>query len=277
MVSTLLVQAVQDMLAFQSISSSLRPVLILGFIAAINPLAVGGQTTVGYDSPAAPVGILRGRVTDKATSQALFGANILLEGIDVGAASDRQGVFILRHIPVGSYTVRVEVIGYRSQSRANVHVLPQRETVVNFGLEMQPVRGEAVVVTGRFFDRARDAVASARSVDIEEIRSDPAGAYDIQRMMEALPAVVLGSDQHNEIIVRGGGMGENLFVMDHLEIPNPNHFGEPGGSGGAINVINTDFIERIDFYAGAFPARYGERLSSVMDISLREGDRQRFQ
>lgn len=184
---------------------------------------------------------------------------------------------MIPRLPVGSYTVRVEMIGYQPQSRANVHIVPQRETVLNFALEVQVLKGKEVVVTGRFFENARDAIVSARSVDIEEIRSDPAGAYDIQRMMEALPAVVLGSDQHNEIVVRGGGIGENLFIMDHLEIPNPNHFGEPGASGGAINLINTDFIERIDFYAGAFPARYGERLSSVMDITLREGNRQRFQ
>ncbi|UCD39111.1 MAG: TonB-dependent receptor [Fidelibacterota bacterium] len=224
-----------------------------------------------------PLGMLTGSVTDLVTSQPLAGANLLVENTRHGAATDGQGRFVIPKIAVGSYTIRVEMIGYRPQSRANVHVLPQSETVLNFALEIQAVQGEEVVITGRFFESAKDAVVSARSVNIEEIRSDPAGAYDIQRMMEALPAVVLGSDQHNEIIVRGGGIGENLFIMDHLEIPNPNHFGEPGASGGAINVINTDFIERIDFYAGAFPARYGDRLSSVMDITLREGNRQRFQ
>jgi hypothetical protein len=222
-------------------------------------------------------GSLTGYVVDIGTAQPLVGANILLENTELGAASDPKGHFNIASVPVGSYTVRVEMMGYRPQSRANVHVVPLRETVLNIALEMTILEGEKVVVTGRFFEKARDAVVSARTVDGEEIRSDPAGAYDIQRMMEALPAVVLGSDQHNEIIVRGGGVGENLFIMDHLEIPNPNHFGEPGSSGGAINVINTDFIDRIDFYAGAFPARYGERLSSVMDISLREGNRQRLQ
>ncbi|MFC1535565.1 TonB-dependent receptor domain-containing protein [Candidatus Neomarinimicrobiota bacterium] len=222
-------------------------------------------------------GSLTGYVVDIGTAQPLVGANILIEDTELGAASDPKGHFNIPGVPVGSYTVRVEMMGYKPQARANVHIVPLRETVLRIALEVAILEGDVVVVTGRFFERARDAVVSARTVDAEEIRSDPAGAYDIQRMMEALPAVVLGSDQHNEIIVRGGGVGENLFIMDHLEIPNPNHFGEPGSSGGAINVINTDFIDRIDFYAGAFPARYGERLSSVMDISLREGNRQRFQ
>jgi len=248
-----------------------------GLIMVLVLTMLYGQVDPEDDAAARRIGALTGTVTDGATAQPLIGANVLVEGIDLGAATDSRGRYTVPRIPVGSFAVRVEMIGYRPLSRANVHIVPQRETVLNFALEVQALKGEEVVVTGRFFERARDAVVSARSVDIEEIRSDPAGAYDIQRMMEALPAVVLGSDQHNEIIVRGGGMGENLFVMDHLEIPNPNHFGEPGASGGAINLINTDFIERIDFYAGAFPARYGERLSSVMDITLREGDRQRFQ
>ena len=90
-------------------------------------------------------------------------------------------------------------------------------------------------------------------------------------MMQSLPSVVSGSDQYNEIIVRGGAPGENLFVMDHLEIPYPNHYPEQGKGGGPITMVDTEFIERIDFYAGAFPSRYGEKLSSVMDETLRSG------
>lgn len=92
-------------------------------------------------------------------------------------------------------------------------------------------------------------------------------------MMQALPAVVSASDQQNEIVVRGGSPGENLFLMDNIEIANPNHFGVPGTGGGPINMINTLFIDRVDFMAGAFPAKYGDKASSVMDISLREGNR----
>ena len=88
--------------------------------------------------------------------------------------------------------------------------------------------------------------------------------------------MVSGADQDNEILVRGGMPGENLFVMDNIEIPNPNHFGYQGTGGGPINMINTYFVRRVDFYAGAFPARYGDRASSAMDITLREGNRQKF-
>jgi len=79
-----------------------------------------------------------------------------------------------------------------------------------------------------------------------------------------------------EIIIRGGIPGENLFLMDNIEIPNPNHFGEQGTGGGPINRLNTYMVRKVDFYAGAFAAKYGDKASSVMDIALRDGDRERL-
>ena len=73
-----------------------------------------------------------------------------------------------------------------------------------------------------------------------------------------------------------GGVGENLFIVDNLEIPSPNHFGEVGTGGGPVNILNTEFVEKVDFFAGGFPARYGDKQSSVMDISLREGNYNNF-
>ncbi len=221
------------------------------------------------------IGSLAGQITDLDTQQPLVGANILLEGTALGAAADADGRYRVADVPIGSYTVRVTMMGYRSQARANVHIVPQRRTIANVSLEPAALELEGITVTAGYFERARDAVVSARTVDIEELRSDPVGSYDMMMMMQALPSVASGGDHTNEIIIRGGGPGENLFVMDHLEIPYPNHFPIQGFGGGAITAVRTEFVERIDFYAGAFPARYGEKLSSVMDVTLREGSRDR--
>jgi hypothetical protein len=219
------------------------------------------------------VGSIIGRITDLDTRQPLLGANVMLEGTVQGAATDMDGYYRIDRIAIGSYTVRVSMMGYKTLSRANVHVVSQRETVVNMGLEMTALATEAITVSAGFFERAKDAVVSSRTVDIEEIRSDPVGAYDVFRMMESLPAVASGTDQINEIIVRGGAPGQNLFIMDHLEIPYPNHFPQSQQqSGGPVAMVNTEFLERADFYAGAFPARYGGKVSSVMDVTLREGN-----
>jgi len=217
-------------------------------------------------------GSLFGHIRDASTHQPLIGVNVMVKGTSMGAATDQFGNFILNDVPVGSYTIYVTMIGYKSVNRSNVHVVPKRTTTINFSLNQSVLEGDGVEVTATYFEKIKDAVTSSRTVDIEEIRSDPVGSYDIMTMMQALPSVVSGSDQSNEIIVRGGSHGENLFVMDFLEIPYPSHYPEQGKGGGPITMVDTEFIERIDFYAGAFPARYGEKLSSVMDVTLREGN-----
>ena len=217
-------------------------------------------------------GSLSGHIRDASTHQPLIGVNVMVKGTSMGAATDQFGNFILDDLAVGSYTIYVSMIGYKSVNRSNIHVVPKRTTTINFSLNQSVLEGDGVEVTATYFEKIKDAVTSSRTVDIEEIRSDPVGTYDIMTMMQALPSVVSGSDQSNEIIVRGGSHGENLFVMDFLEIPYPNHYPEQGKGGGPITMVDTEFIERIDFYAGAFPARYGEKLSSVMDVTLREGN-----
>ena len=221
-------------------------------------------------------GSITGQAIDADTHQPLIGANVIIVGMEMGAACDLEGRFSISNVPVGSYTVTISMIGYSAISRGNVNIYSQRQTPMNFYLNPIALEGETVTVRAGFFEKAKDGIVSTQTIDIEEIRSDPIGAYDIQMMLHALPSVTSATDQNNEIIVRGGGPGENLFIMDHLEIPNPNHFGEVGTAGGAVNILNTEFVDRIDFFAGGFPARYGDKQSSVMDITLRDGDYDHF-
>jgi len=222
----------------------------------------------------APTGTITGTITDRDTKHPLPGANVILDGTNMGAATDVNGRFGIRNVPVGSYSIRVHMIGYKSQARANVHSLANRPSVANIALEPTILTGSDIIVTAGYFEQVKDAATSVRSVDFEEIHSDPVGAYDILSMMQSLPSVVSGADQTNEIIVRGGAPGENLFVMDHLDVPYPVHYPQQGAGGGPVTMVNTDFIERIDFFAGSFPARYGDKLSSVMDVTVREGNRE---
>lgn len=217
-------------------------------------------------------GTLTGLIRDASTHQPLIGANVIIKNTELGTATDLEGYFNIPGLPVGSYTITVSMIGYGAVSRANVHIVPRRNTVVNFDLHPQMLEGASVEVTATYFEKTKDAITSSRTIDIEEIRSDPVGSYDIMSMMQSLPSVISGADQTNEIIVRGGAPGENLFIMDHIEIPYPNHFPEQGKGGGPITMVDTDLIERVDFYAGSFPARYGDKISSVMDVTLRDGN-----
>ncbi len=221
-------------------------------------------------------GSLTGLVQDQATMQPLVGANVVIPGTGFGAATDTRGNFNIDNIPVGSYHVKAMMMGYEPEIKLNVHVVPGRQTILTFDLPLAVLEMQSIEVTRSYFKKEPDVVTSTRTVDYEEIRSDPGGVYDIQRMMQTLPAVVSASDQDNEIIVRGGAPGENLFIMDHIEIPNPNHFGYQGAGGGPVNMINTEFVDQVDLVAGAFPAKYGGKASSVMDIRLRDGSREQY-
>jgi hypothetical protein len=222
---------------------------------------------------AAEDGYIKGQVRDGATQRPLVGVNVIVVGTDRGAATDERGEFVIPDLAPGFYHVRFEMIGYEPLVKMNIRVTPTRGAYVTAELVQQPVELAGVTVTRAYYEKGKDAVVSSRTVDLAEIRRDPAGAIDIQRMMQALPSVVSAADQMNEIVVRGGSPGENLFVMDNIEIANPNHFGVQGTGGGPVNMVNTLFIDRVDFLAGAFPAKFGDKASSVMEIRLREGNR----
>ena len=220
----------------------------------------------------ANTGSITGVVIDHDTQQPLIGANVIINNQNLGAACDESGKFRINNILPGSYTITTTMIGYTPLSKTNINVYSNRQTPIKIQLEAAVLIGEKVLVKSKYFEKAKDGIVSTQTIDREAIRSDPVGVYDVQMMVHSLPSVVTGTDQNNEIIVRGGGPGENLFVVDNLEIPNPNHFGEVGTGGGPVNIINTEFVERVDFFAGGFPAKYGDKQSSVMNMHLREGN-----
>jgi hypothetical protein len=93
-------------------------------------------------------------------------------------------------------------------------------------------------------------------------------------MVQSLPGVVTATDARNDIIARGGNPTENFIMIDGIEVPNINHFGTQGATGGPIGMINVDFLEDVTFSAGGFSAKYGDKMSSVMNVSYRDGDKQ---
>ena len=249
-----------------------RPVVILFLLASLAAL----KDPALAESPEGKLpGRIQGQVLDESTESPLMGAMVIIEGTPLGAVADSAGKYAVEKIASGVLNVRFVMMGYETRVVNSVVVNPGRTTWQKIYLKPTVLEGSEVKITAGFFHDAKDAVVSNRSMDYEEIRIDAGSSEDIQRVVQALPAVVSGGDQENEIIVRGGMYGENLFIMDNIEIPNPNHFGYQGAGGGPINMINNQFVRQVDFYAGAFPARYGDKASSVLDISLRDGDRKK--
>jgi hypothetical protein len=225
----------------------------------------------------ADTGSVLGVVRDANTLQPLIGANVMIIDTQLGDATDLEGKFEITGIGAGTRHLQVSMMGYEKRVLLNLMVTTARPLNLIIELKMESLEGEAIEVTGKAFTRSSASVLSTMHVDNFEIRSDPGGAFDIQRMVQSLPSVTSASDQENEIITRGGMPGENLFLLDNIEIPNPNHFGIEGAGGGPINMINPLFVREIEFTPGAFSARYGDKASSVMDIRLREGSREQLE
>ena len=111
----------------------------------------------------------------------------------------------------------------------------------------------------------------------EEIRRFPGGFEDVVRTVSTLPGVAINaSGGRNDLLVRGGGPSENLYIINNIEVPNINHFGTQGNSSGSLSFVNLDFVDNITFSTGGFKARYGDKMSSVLELKMTEGRNDRF-
>jgi len=229
------------------------------------------------DTPAERFGSITGQIIDGTTQQPLVGANILLvEKPAMGTTTDENGNYTIKNIPVGEYSLRATLLGFQSAVVTNIVVSTGRSTKTKIRMYEEAVAVDEVVVNADYFSSGGlISPVSAIGLSGAEVKRSPGAVQDMQRIVQNLPGVANSNDQTNELIVRGGAPDENLTVMDYIEIPSTNHYPNQFNSGGPINMVNVDMIEDIRFSTGGFTARYGDKLSSVMDISLREGDKDR--
>jgi len=221
-------------------------------------------------------GTIEGVALDATTQAPLIGANVMLLNTTLGAVSDENGKFIIRNIPVGNYSVQFRLIGYSPETKTDIIVRPQRMTNVNAELSELAVASEEVVVTAGYFNQNDVQQMNSVGFSGEEIRRAPGSGGDISRTMMSLPSLAKVNDQSNSLIVRGGSPLENAFYIDGIEIPNINHFPTQGATGGPIGMVNVDLIDEVNFHTGGFSPSYGDKLSSILDIKFREGNRNNF-
>ena len=231
---------------------------------------------VALAAPLASAQTLTGRVVDAVTQATLPGANVAVLGADDalvgGAAADLDGAFAIDGLAPGTYRVRASFVGYDTRVLADVVIQGSRPTFVLFELrEAAAGLEDEVVVTAGFFEDEPDAPVSVAVLGPEEIRRTPGGQNDISRSLLALPGVSSGVDNRNDLLVRGGGPSENAYIVDGIEIPQINHFATQGAAGGALGLLNVDFIREATFYTGGFPVRYGDAASSVLVVENRPG------
>lgn len=218
---------------------------------------------------------IKGVVIDKSTRQPLEFVNVLVVGLGIGASTDANGNFLITQVPPGIYRLQASFLGYKTELtpeyRVN-HVTPY----VQIELEEENASLNEVIVTASPFQKVPESPVSLRVIGLQEIEKAPGANRDISKVVQNYPGVAFSPiGYRNDLIVRGGGLSENRFYLDGVEIPNINHFSTQGASGGPVGLIDADLIRSVKFYSGAFPADKGNALSSVLDFSLRDGDMER--
>ncbi len=221
-----------------------------------------------------PKGELAGEVLDKYTQSYLDGVNVEILGTGLTAKTNSNGTFVIKDILPGVYEVRFTNVNYLTYTANSVAVLSGALNKIT--AELLQLSTEEVLIETSRFQKPVDASVSYKTLSFEELRRFPGGLEDIGRILQSLPGAALTNDGRNDIVVRGGSPSENLFIVDGFLVNNINHFGSQGATGGPLSIINLDFIREVNFLTGGFSAKYGDKLSSVTEIKLKEGNTERL-
>jgi hypothetical protein len=223
-----------------------------------------------------PTGTVSGRVISEMTQRGLPSVTIRVVGTEIGGFTNPEGKFVLENVPVGIRNISFTAIGFEKFVATDVSVGSGRPTVLEVQLAEKVIELEGVEVKGSYFQKTVEASTSTQTLNFEDIRRTPGVLEDVIRATQLLPGVNVTGGGRNDLIVRGGAPYENLFIVDGVQVNDINHFGSQGSTGGPLSIINIDFVRNVEFSAGGFGARYGDRLSSLTDIKLRNGNEESF-
>lgn len=224
---------------------------------------------------------IRGTVLDKQTQSPLPGAIVSIANTDPirATTSDENGKFRLEQIPLGRVPLKIYLLSYKEKN-ITVVLTSGKESVLNIELEENAIQGEEVVVSSEI-DKTKTnnkmATVSARVFSTEEASRYAGSRGDPARMAANFAGVSGANDSRNDIIVRGNSPLGVLWRLNGLDIPNPNHFGSMGSTGGPISILNNNTLDNSDFLTGAFPADYGNATAGVFDLKMRTGNNEKYE
>ena len=247
-----------------------RLIIIAAILAAASAFDAQAQTD-GYT--------VSGRVIDRVTREGVPYAAVIIAGVEgSGVLADSAGVFLLQNVKPGISQFSAIQLGYRTVVTPEYKITPFTP-FIEIEMDEDPTEIAASSVRPSPFLRIAESPVSVRVISVGDIDKIPGANKDVARIVRSYPGVSYSPiGYRNDLIVRGGGPSENAFFIDGIEIPNINHFATQGASGGPVSILNSDLIREIGFYTGSFPANRGGALSSVMDITLKDGnpDKQAF-
>lgn len=208
--------------------------------------------------------VLSGHVLDADTRQPLVGATVIDQDSKVGCITDTIGKFSLRLSGEAPFDLTASYTGFRQESL----IVGNDTLFVEFCLEKDNLLPNVTVYGSRDDVGTSSSQMSAVSLSVSEIKSIPSylGEPDVLKGLQKLPGVTTANEGQAGIYVRGGNIDQNLITLDGSTLYNAEHLK------GFVSALNSDMIDNVTFYSGAFPARYGSRLSSVIDVGIKEGD-----
>ena len=237
---------------------------------------MAGSAAAKQDSTDVATGTIVGSVSDAITQAPVQGATVRVPGTTKGAISTPDGRFTIKNVVAGVISLKITAVGYDTVTISDVVVSPGKPVTVTVRMNEQAVELQGAVVTADAFRKDAQTITSTNLLTSEEVRRAPGVQEDVVRAVALLPGVAVTAAGRNDLAVRGGAPFENLFLVDNIEVPNINHFGSQGSTGGPLSLINVDLVQDVSLSTGGFGPRYGDRLSSVTNLELREGNRERI-
>lgn len=221
-------------------------------------------------------GIIKGVVRSEVDNSAIEGAIITVVGDTIVRRTSVDGSYAINNAPLGYHSLYIVADSYKSQMTESFEVTASTPLTIN--IKMEVTKAETVVVTASAPLRSTiESPVSLRKISREEIDLTPGANRDISKVIQSSPGVVtVSANNRNDVLVRGGGANENKYFLDDIEIPVLNHFSVQGGSGGYASLVNTELLNGVNFYTGAFPAALSNGLSSVLDMRMKSGNPDKF-
>lgn len=207
---------------------------------------------------------IQGIVENSNSAETLIGANILALNLNEGTHSNELGIFSLT-LPQGRTRVIISFIGFHSDT-LNINL--QRDTFLRIALHRESQQMEPVIIPAPVASEGMNLSKYSFDMDVLQRMPKLGGETDLIRAVQMLPGVQSGPDGVGGVFIRGGEAGHNLVIIDDVPVYNFNH------AAGVLSVFNTSIVKSAELLKGAFPARYGGRLSSVLDVRMRDGNKE---
>ena len=219
-------------------------------------------------------GNISGYIYDKSNGEAIIGANVYIEGASYGSSTNQSGYYVIPKIPAGSYNLIVDYLGYVKSVNKIIIKNGEREKLDVY-LKEDILQAETIVVVADSIptiEKLYNKPISEIYLNAKQIQQIPqAVEADLMRSLQTLPGIMPVSDFSSELYVRGGTADQNLYLLDGTDVYNPEH------AFGFFSTFNTDAIKQVNISKGGFGAEYGGRLSSVVDVTNLDGNREEFE